>query len=157
VTRHEALFASYATDLGTARRHAQAWWADLVEREVAAGPSLRQAKFRLNRRWPDGPASHPAVLHVIRKYWLACDTLNEAILAEELNVVPDAATMSEEYVLDTSDDEDEADDEVKADGEVYPHIFILEWLMDGKHDALASFIGKLSYWPIGLDARDRYT
>ena len=34
---------------------------------------------------------------------------------------------------------------------VPPEQFILEWLLDGEHDDLVSFLSKLTYLPIGLD------
>jgi hypothetical protein len=108
----------------------------------------------LSERWPDGPASHPWVLAVIRKYWLACEAINE----ENAQIDSARADVEEpEYVLSDDEDRDEEDSSDDEDDEIYPHIFVLEWLMTEENDDLATFLGSLSYWPVGLDQDDRYT
>ena len=154
MTRHEALLERYAEELTEAKRAAEEWWSALLARETAATGSGRKAREGLRKRWPDGPASHPWVIHVIRKYWFACEALNEAIRAAETDA---NERESEEYVIDTSEDADEEPEDYAGEEEIYPHVFILECLLDGLHDSLATFIGNLSYWPIGLDEEERYT
>jgi hypothetical protein len=141
---------------------ADLWWTDLVMSELSQAGDLGEVDKRLMRRWPNGPASHPRVLAVVRKYWLACDALNEVIAGE---TYPDEAEPGPEpeYVLapEAGPEEDtkqpEEEDEDSEEDEVDPHIFVLEWLIDDDHDDLAGFLTSLTYWPVGLDRDDRYT
>jgi len=157
MTRHEALLREYAKELRMAKRRAEAWWAELAKAIRAQTADKKTADAVLGNRWPDGPASHPWVLAVIRKYWLACEALNEKIAAEQED---EEETSEREYAIDIEEEEEEHEDEddhVAEEEEVYPHIFILEWLMTDEFDELADFLGSLSFWPIGLDREDRYT
>jgi hypothetical protein len=157
MTRHEKLFEEYAKDLRNAKTRAEAWWKELHERTTEEMGSKKLADRELAERWPDGPASHPWVIAVIRKYWLACEALNQEIDAAEGAESP-SETIELRYRL-AGEDEEEADEEEDADveEEVYPHVFVLEWLMTDEHDDLADFLVTLSNWPVGLDADDRYT
>jgi hypothetical protein len=155
VTRHDILVKNYAEELRAARTLAERWWADLiaVTGQQIGSPELAERLVR--NQWPDGPASHPRVLTVIRKYWLACETLNEQIEREGL---PRPQPPEPEYVLAFDEEPDEANEEdEEEEREVYPHVFILEWLMTEEFDDLADFVGTLSYWPIGLNADEHYT
>jgi hypothetical protein len=156
MTRHETLLREYAKELRVAKRRAETWWAESAKAIRAQTGDKKTADAVLRNRWPDGPASHPWVLAVIRKYWLACEALNEKIAAEQAD---EDETSEREYAIDTGEEEDEDENERAAeeDEEVYPHIFILEWLMTNEFDDLADFLGSLSFWPIGLDREDRYT
>ena len=150
------LVKEYADELRAAKTRAEQWWADLIALTGQGVGSSELAERFVRNRWPDGPASHPWVLAVIRRYWLACEALNEQIEREgTLRTQP----PEPEYVLALDDDrEDETDEEDEdEEQEVYPHVFILEWLMTDEFDDLADFVGTLSYWPIGLDMDQRYT
>lgn len=176
--KHDDLLDDYADELADAKQAAEAWWAKLQVAEAARGGTAAEAAGRLRRRWPDGPASHPLVLRVIRKYWLACEALNQAALAtdastdeaepEEHGFDPelteedsdgDDADVDDDDDSgddDDSDDDDRDDDDEEGDDEVYPHVFIHEWLGDD-HEELFEFLTHLTYWPIGLDANESYT
>jgi hypothetical protein len=82
MSRHEKLLQQYADELRTAKHFAEQWWAYLqaVERQKMGSQEIADRVLR--RRWPDGPASHPRVLAVVRKYWLLCEDLNQAIEAQ---------------------------------------------------------------------------
>jgi hypothetical protein len=125
-TRRDRLFIQYAEELGRAKALAERWWNQLIASEAGTAEDLNGAAERLKRRWPLGPAAHPYIVAVIRKYWLACVGLNQEIAA-------------------SADDSDEI---------VSPPVFLCEFLMDGKHEKLAAFIAPLTYWPIGMGDDD---
>jgi hypothetical protein len=160
MTRHEQLFEQYVEALQEAKKFAERWWMELVENELSIAGVLEEADKRLMRRWPNGPASHPRVLAVVRKYWLACNELNELIAQE---TYPGKAEPESVYVLapESAPEEDEEqsaeETEDQEEAEVDPHIFVLEWLMDDDHDDLAEFLSSLTYWPVGLARDDQYT
>jgi hypothetical protein len=116
-TAHERLFARYVKELRDAKDVAEEWWQALLDAESAKTRDRDLALREIQRRWPLGPAAHPYVIGTIRKYFLACEALN--------------------------DDGDE---------EVYPHVFVSEWLLDEDTEDLGDFMSVLNYWPIGLDS-----
>jgi hypothetical protein len=156
MSRHDDLLRRYAEELAAAKDFAEAWWRDLTQPDRPPGDAGDEAAWRVRERWPDGPASHPAVLAVIRKYWLACDALNQQLERERAGLVrkppPDVEHSIAVEDLDEEDEEEEEEDEDDVD----PHLFVIESLVDGEHDELAEFLGKLTYWPIGLDDEDRF-
>lgn len=95
----------------------------LLDIETRRANARNTAVANLKRRWPIGPTAHPYVIAVLRKFFLACEALNDEFA--------------------DSGDEDE---------EVYPHAFVSEWLLDEETDDLADFVSDLTYWPIGLDS-----
>jgi hypothetical protein len=129
-TNHEELFGDYVSELIEAKEAAEWWWKKLVSSERRRHQDPDASLASLRRRWPMGPASHPYVLAIIRKYWLACDELNEAIELRRAQAI-----------APVSDDEEP----------VSPPVFLCEFLLDGEHEKLAAFIAPLNYWPIGMD------
>ena len=121
--RYEGLFVEYAEELADAKRFVEQWWAELIRRETAQIGSTAEAMERIRRRWPLGPAAHPYVVAVLRKYWFACARISEEVTA----------------AVDLDDD----------GGTVPPPVFLCEFLLDGEHEKLAVFIAPLNYWPIG--------
>lgn len=82
---HRTLFARYIEGLSRAYELAAANWNGQVEDLVAEGMSLPQAIAAKIDLGVAGPAAHPRVVWVVRKYWLACCALNRsgaAILPE---------------------------------------------------------------------------
>jgi hypothetical protein len=122
-SRHDRLFDDYVQELRKAKGAAETWWKKLIVAEMRKGGSREEAVSRIKRRWPMGPASHPYVVAVLRKYWLACEKLEQEIIAGKR----------------------ETDDEAP----IPPSAFLCESLLDGKHTKLAVFISPLNYWPIG--------
>ena len=90
--KHRALFKEYLADLAEAREIAEGWWGALILAEEERTGDREQAIAIVKRRRPVGPAVHGSVIAVIRKYWLACDSLNR--LSE-----PSARVAPEEFVL----------------------------------------------------------
>jgi hypothetical protein len=78
LSEHDSLFDAYVSELRSARELAETWWSALEAAERARGGD--DVAVRLARRWPFGPASHPWVIAVYRKYWLACDDLNQRLV-----------------------------------------------------------------------------
>jgi hypothetical protein len=164
-TAYDKLFDEYVEELRKAKAFAEAWWDELLAAETKkAGGDAGAAEDAVRRRWPVGPASHPVVIAVIRKYYLACFQLNEQGgslatgrrgdeadaydpgLEDEEEPDPDAPAEADD---DEDDDDDDEDDYVD---EVYPHLFVADWLLDDPTQDLAEFVEVLTYFPIGLDA-----
>lgn len=157
MSRHERLLEKYAAELAAARQFAIEWWANLHERELQHRGSPDAAAAAVKERWPDGPASHPRVIAVVRKYWLACQSLNEVIARERAGRAG-FAPQEPDYVLAPGEPVATVEEEPTDEQEVYPHIFVLEWLMDDEMQELGDFLGTVSYWPVGRDPniRDHY-
>lgn len=154
---HEKLLEGYTRELYDAKQAVERWWAALVARETQLAGNA--AGLRL--RWPDGPASHPRVIGIVRKYWLLCEELNveqrdqktrgEAVREEPHVFDPDLTLGGDRDAPLTDDtDGDEPWDEV------YPHLFVHEWLLDD-HEVLHAFLARLTYWAIGLDEHEQFT
>ena len=73
---HRQLFADYRRELrGVVREAIDGWDRGIEECARATG----NRKKCLRDQWsmiPAGPAAEPAVVAVVRRYWLACDELN---------------------------------------------------------------------------------
>ncbi len=76
-TAHERLFERYVKELRSVKRTVDEWWHALVEAESERMSDHGRALRNLSERWPTGPAAHPYVIATVRKYFLACDTLND--------------------------------------------------------------------------------
>jgi hypothetical protein len=152
MTRHEDLLQSYATELAAAKQFAEDWWARLHADELRKTGSHEAAARAVKARWPEGPPSHPRVLAVVRAYWLACQALNSVIERERRGGLE---PPEPEYELVPGETPVAPGEDATEEQEVYPHVFVIEWLMDEGMDELADFLGALSYWPVGLEPNDR--
>ncbi len=151
---HADLLEIYAKDLTVSAQFARQWWKSLLRQHKLDDKASGFRRTALAQRWPDGPASHPRVLATIRKYWLACDELNQT---RKLLPQPGHAEAEPKYVLELDDFVGEEPDPTYAEQNfVDPHIFVSEWLTDD-YEELADFVGRLSYWPVGLDSQDNFT
>ena len=119
-TRHEELFKEYLKEIRGAQALAEAWWKDLVKK-AGAGEA--------RRRWPLGPAAHPRVIDLLRKYWFKVEDINRDL---------------------------EAGTGKKGEEVTYPQHLLADELLDGKNDDLAEWLNTLTYWPLGLDENDDY-
>lgn len=77
MSAHEELFAKYVEELREARVLAETWWKGLLNSAEGS------AAAKIRRRWSLGPASHPLVLAVLRKYYLECEALNQEVPDDE--------------------------------------------------------------------------
>lgn len=157
MTRHDRLLRRYAEELAAAKETAEAWWQGRLQSDRAPGDAGDEAEWAFRQRWADGAASHPRVLAVVRRYWLACDALNLELEEERRGRKRAPADFPHRLDVSSADEDEEAeDDEPEEENQVDPHVFVLESLIDGEHDELAEFLANLSYWPIGLDDQDRF-
>ena len=101
---YEEVLDRYATELAAARADALAWWAGLVIREIGAGHDKAEAQHRCRMRWPMGPTSHPRVIAVYRRHFLAIGSINEKFLERE---DPDRGFNDPSLWLKQADREDE--------------------------------------------------
>jgi len=120
-TPHERLLEEYAKALRAAKDAAEEWWKALLASETTKTGDREEALRNVEQRWPYGPAAHPRVLAVIRKYYFACEALNDRLA------------------------------ETKNPAEEYPHVFVTDMLMEDGTDDLGNFVYGLPGLPIGID------
>jgi hypothetical protein len=77
--KHRALFKEYLAELGEAKETAEGWWGALILAEEERTDDHDQAVENVEERRPVGPSVHGSVIAVVRKYWLACDSLNRLV------------------------------------------------------------------------------
>src|SRR5262245_61810081 len=123
MTRHEELLEQYARELNNTKELVERWWVDLDARETQDVGSPDLARGGWSASWPAGPASHPRVLAVVRKYWLACEALNKVILGARRSA---QRRPEREYTLALDEEAVYKPPEDAPEEEVYPHLFVHE-------------------------------
>ena len=155
---YQLLFKRYLQELRDARSAAEAWWLALEKAERAKGRTAKEARTRLEERWPFGPMSHPWVLGVYRKYFMLTVELNRRHQAGR-----DAPVETEPTEADWGVTDNEMDDASPSDpaaGETFEDMsFVAPWilLVDALHgvdDKLADSMNWVVYQPIGMDPDD---
>ena len=121
-TPHQKLLEEYVSSLRAAKDDAEKWWEALLAAEMRKSKDRKKAFLNVKQRWPYGPAAHPRVLAVIRKYYFGCLALNDRLAK-------------------TEDAEEES-----------PHVFVTELLMEDETEDLGDFIDALPGLPIGVDS-----
>ena len=121
-TPHQELLEEYVDSLRAAKDAAEEWWEALLASETRKTRDREQAVLNVKQRWPYGPVAHPRVLAVIRKYYFACQALNDRLAKTK-----DAAEES-------------------------PNVFVTEMLMEDETDDLGDFVDVLPGLPIGVDS-----
>ena len=155
--RHAQLFARYVEELKTVKTFAELWWDKLIETEAQTAEDHEETVNRVRRRWRVGPIAHPRVIAVIRKYYFECERLNEEMSEaaeeelEDLESEEPHHLPGEEDYDDQDEEDDDEDDEDDDDGAINPSLFLGEFLVNPETEDLAEFVGKLTYWPIGMD------
>jgi len=61
------------------------WWNDNCP-YPATDPVPKEAMTDFHRRWPAGPAAHPRLIAIFRKYFFAVEELNEQTAAHQRNL-----------------------------------------------------------------------
>ncbi len=153
-TRHDKLFGQYVEELRAVKAFADSWWASLLEAEERVIGSADKALISVKERWPAGPASHPRVIALIRKYFLACEALNSNIAAmSEISYENSGESVLPHSIAEGAMDQDNLHEEdlLEQEGEVQPGQFLAERLLSSKTMDLAQFVVRLGYWPIGED------
>ena len=137
--RQKELLDSYVAELREAKKPVNVWWARLVAVELARAPNKVAAANELRRRWPNGPATHPRVIAIVRKYYLACERMNDEIMASwgarEALAVDGSGAAPEE-----------------REGTIPPAFFVGECLVTKDTEDVANIIAHFKYWPIGMNA-----
>jgi hypothetical protein len=141
--KYRQLFDQYVKELRAAKTPVNAWWARLVAAELAKTPDKVAAAEALRLRWPEGPATHPRIVAIVRKYHLACDRLNQET---QRNLVEDRE-QGRPHAPDAARETPDED----TDLPINPAVFVGEMLISKETDDLAKIVDKFSYWPIGVD------
>lgn len=154
MNRHQVLFGGYVRELRAAHVFVTQWWSNLLA-ETARGtatPELAEQEVRL--RWPLGPTTHPRVIAVVRKYYIACERLNMTLEAEEQGAVADTTAAAESDWGSESEEEaaegGERDDYWDEESQIDPPTFLYD-LLHGREDELAQFMAYLVFSPIGAE------
>src|SRR6266576_3262125 len=79
MNEYEQLFANYVAEMRDSMSRALTWWEEMIALEAARVGSIDEVLSSIRRRWPFGPASHPYIIATYRKYFLACELLNEQL------------------------------------------------------------------------------
>jgi hypothetical protein len=98
---HFELFRNYVAELRRVRARAEAWWEDLLASELERVGDRDEAKRNVESRRPAGCAVHPAVIAVIRAFWLACAALNERLGAQQ-RIAPEQLVLG--WLVQAGDD-----------------------------------------------------
>jgi hypothetical protein len=147
------LFEQYVDELSKAKKATTAWWRRLISAESAQGLSPQQAEERVRERWPMGPTGHPRVLATYRKFFIACEQLNNAVSAEYKKKLQeeDAQEIGGWGVEDPDRAQSaESSDDWGEESIIDPPRFLVEMLV-GRRDDLAEFMMFLVFSPIGGD------
>ena len=141
---YDELFEAYVVEMREGMSRALAWWEEILAHEIKLVGQVDEAKLRVNRRWPFGPASHPYVIAIYRKYCLACDRINEDLKSHSTN-------HPEEVELNETDwGTEEQDNLGNRSGPISCWVLLIDGLR-GKHNDLAEFLSGLVFSPIGTD------
>ena len=155
---YDELFVAYLTDMRTSMTAARAWWEALAKKERAARGSKAKAEEALSRRWPFGAASHPYVLATYRKYYLACERLNERLENAEddgssIDFINESMWGQEVEEAEVSDDPRALAD-LDVEGPVEPWGLLIE-MLPGRADDVSEFLAGMVMSPIGMDENER--
>ena len=74
--QYKELYDDYNKDMQSTLENASAQWEAKLDTLIQTGLSEPDAIAALIKKRVAGPADHPMVTWVVRKYWLACDALN---------------------------------------------------------------------------------
>jgi hypothetical protein len=146
MNEYQRLFREYVSELQVAMEASLQWWDNLLARETSELGSREEAERAVARRWPFGAPSHPYINAVYRKYFLACEHLNESQDSEPSDTDTDADSEEEWGTTDEAGEGDEELDDIE--GPIDPPVLLLEMLA-GRDDDLAEFMAGCVYSPIG--------
>jgi hypothetical protein len=142
---YDKLFEEYISEMKEARKEAEAWWESVLAEETETTGTREAAEKSVRNRWPFGPASHPYVIAVYRKYYMACEVLNQKVKRER-------EECENRGSVDQANEAAWGIESVPGEkkGSVPPSVFTLDWLF-GKHDSLRVFLADLVFSPWGID------
>lgn len=81
--RHRVLFEEYVRVLGKHKHEGERWMNALIDAEEQETGDRDQAIANVRERRPVGPVSHPMVTGTVRRFWLACVSLNQEVQGSE--------------------------------------------------------------------------
>jgi hypothetical protein len=90
---HQDLFERYCEELRPAAQRATEAWLGELHGWASQGNTPEQAEEEMWATYPAGPAAQPFFVALVRRYWLACDTLNKTTSSER-------AVRPEQLMLD---------------------------------------------------------
>ena len=143
---HTKLFEAYVMEMRDSMSLALEWWEEVLSDEKKRiGGGADEAILRVKRRWPFGPAGHPYVIATYRKFYLACEQINE-----------------EQAKLQSPDHSDVQPNETEwgVEGQPYSEdgspisgwVLLIDSLR-GKHNDIAMFLNGFVFNPIATDRR----
>ncbi|MGX9115348.1 hypothetical protein ACWTU6_01430 [Mesorhizobium sp. BHbsci] len=130
--KHQEIYNLWTDELKTAVPPLLEWWHDLHAHEVN--------KELVDTRWPAGPASHPRVIALFRKYYFETTRLNDSLLRG----VPQHGNEM------WGSEAKQLSEESEGAGPVPPVTLLLSWLDDTEPE-LADFMRTFDFIPIGED------
>jgi hypothetical protein len=134
---YERLRDEYVEALRSVAPGVLLWWSDNCP-YPATDPVPKEAMTDFHQRWPAGPAGHPRIIAVFRKYFFAVNALNERTSAQE-----DAPSQSDTAVWGR-------DVEPAARSQVRPIDLLVNDLATVAPDLFAIMQGFV-FVPIGMD------
>lgn len=143
---YQAVLRDYVAEMRAARERALAWWQALLAKEAARSKS--RPGLPVDLRWPAGPASHPAVIAVYRKYFLLVDELNERTEESPDEGEGDAFDSESSWGED-----DEAGD--PTDVTIEPRPLLLDNVAQVDEE-IHQFVQMLVFNPVGMDPSGRF-
>jgi hypothetical protein len=90
---HAELFTRYRPDLHEMTAEAVGLWTASIDARAEMTGDREEAYREQWTAFPAGPASHPPMVALIRRYWLACDALNHQ-LPESQRVAPECFMLA---------------------------------------------------------------
>ena len=151
MNRNQVLFDQYVNALSQAKDATAIWWQRLLDAESARGATPQQGEQSVRKRWPMGPTAHPLVLATYRKFFIACEQLNEILSAEYAQKMQKAEAQDKgEWGAEDSDvaEATESPDDWGEEREIDPPTFLVDMLF-GRRDDLGEFLGLLVFSPVG--------
>jgi hypothetical protein len=151
LNRYQILFGQYVEELSRAEAVTARWWQRLLDAESARGATPQQAEECVRLRWPVGRAGHPLVLAVYRKFYIACERINEIVGAAYARKIKEAAARGEgDWGAENLEAESATEtwDDWGPEWEIDPPRFLVEMLF-GRRDDLAELMTRMVFSPIG--------
>jgi hypothetical protein len=151
LNRYQVLFGKYVDELGSADIATSRWWQRLLDAECARGATPEEAEEHVRSRWPAGRSGHPLVLAAYRKYYIACEVLNEEVRAAYLQKMQQAdASQQDGWGVEDDDPAaaTEAADDWGPEWEIDPPRFLVE-MLEGRRDDLAELMSLMVFSPVG--------
>ena len=136
---HEKIVNEYIEELSSELINVKQWWNELIE-NVPGDDSPSEKEIKVRFRWPAGPASHPRIIAIFRKYYFLVENLNNELMEME-----DQSDIGSEEV-----GWGEESDFAQEQGYIPPQALLLTQL-ETRAPELFEVMEYFAYIPIGLD------